>query len=371
MTTDTNPNQTMAMYQKIFGLISGTALISTLYIADKLGLLINLAESKCPGGLTAEELASQKGMSARYIRECLSALSADGILTYNPSTRKFLLPLAHEPLLVNENSPLFMGGWFGLAHVVTQKSDRIAECFYPGPDGKDRGIPFKNFGQEMVVAMERAHGPGYTEDMVNKVLSKVPGLLEKLSSSNAVVADIGCGSGNFLLALASRFPQTKFYGFDIDETSVRLANEKLRARVPLLKNLSFQVVKAEDIPSVTATCGFFDVLFTLDVVHDIPHPTEALSNFSKIIKDDGMYVMVEPKASSKLENNSTPRGSFLYSISLHHCMTQSLANGGIGAGAAWGKEEAERACLKSGFKTFTEVDFGPLSPQAYYVVSKL
>ena len=64
--------------------------------------------------------------------------------------------------------------------------------------------------------------------------------------------------------------------------------------------------------------------------------------------------MVDIAASSNLEENvDTPWASFLYAISLTHCMSVSLAQGGDGLGTVWGVQTAERMVREAGFASVT------------------
>jgi hypothetical protein len=66
--------------------------------------------------------------------------------------------------------------------------------------------------------------------------------------------------------------------------------------------------------------------------------------------------MMEPAASSRLEENLTPRSALLYGVSAMHCMTQSLARGGKGVGTAWGRQEIEQAGRNAGFASVTRLE---------------
>ncbi|KAJ3207180.1 hypothetical protein HDU67_007617 [Dinochytrium kinnereticum] len=350
-----------------------------MYIADRLDLFKILADAG-EKGMSLQELsngpfkAQQRVLSQRYLRECLSSLAAAGVLHYHaPSSAgegRFILPKAYIPVLADETSPLFSGGWFAMIRLLFNVADKVSDCFLkPDMNAPERGVAFSEFGKAFVTAMARAHGPGFVRVLVENQLSLVPGWLERMQRpEGTTVADIGCGSGNVLLYLAKRFPNCRFYGYDVDKDSIEEAQVKLAAD-PAIKNLSFAVKKAEELPMHVSGASGFDILLTVDVIHDIPHPKSALQQICRALKDDGIYIMLEPKASSNLENNISPRGAFLYGVSLHHCMTQSLANGGEGVGAAWGREEAERACIESGFTTFQDIDVGS-DQTAFYLVTK-
>ena len=70
------------------------------------------------------------------------------------------------------------------------------------------------------------------------------------------------------------------------------------------------------------------------------------------------------------DNLDHPLGPLLYTVSCLHCMTVSLAEGGAGLGAMWGRETALQMLADAGFPA-TEVHHLDHDLQnAYYVSSK-
>ena len=62
--------------------------------------------------------------------------------------------------------------------------------------------------------------------------------------------------------------------------------------------------------------------------------------------------MQDIDACSIVEKNvDHPLGTLLYSISTMHCMTVSLAMGGMGLGTMWGVELAQKMLAEAGFKS--------------------
>ncbi|MCA1843310.1 MAG: transcriptional regulator, partial [Actinobacteria bacterium] len=62
-------------------------------------------------------------------------------------------------------------------------------------------------------------------------------------------------------------------------------------------------------------------------------------------------------ASSRLEDNiDNPFAPYMYGISVLHCMTVSLAEGGAGLGTAWGEQTARRMLEDAGFTAIEVVD---------------
>ena len=82
------------------------------------------------------------------------------------------------------------------------------------------------------------------------------------------VADFGCGTGVLLLELARRFPNSRFYGSDISQQGIAIA-EQHRASSGLT-NVTFSRDDLLDLPAHLH--GKFHWALTYDVVHDLSQP---------------------------------------------------------------------------------------------------
>jgi hypothetical protein len=65
-----------------------------------------------------------------------------------------------------------------------------------------------------------------------------------------------------------------------------------------------------------------------------------------------------------------PLGAMLYSVSTMHCMTVSLAQGGMGLGTMWGVETAEKMLKEAGFKHIEIKRLKHDIQNCYYIVRK-
>jgi SAM-dependent methyltransferase len=109
-----------------------------------------------------------------------------------------------------------------------------------------------------------------------------------------------------------------------------------------------------------------DVVFAIDAVHDQADPAAMLRGIHDALAPGGRFVMVDMAASSDLADNvGNPLAAWIYTISTLHCMTVSLAQGGAGLGAAWGRELAVRMLGEAGFG---EVEVTPAPGQALNLI---
>ena len=134
-----------------------------------------------------------------------------------------------------------------------------------------------------------------------------------------------------------------------------------------LTNVSFEQHDAAKVGFKTR----FDLITTFDAVHDQAYPDVVLENIHKHLKDDGTYLMVDIDASSKLEDNMEhPLAPALYSMSVSHCMTVSLAQGGRGLGTMWGRQQATKMLKEAGFTSTFIKNIEKDIMNAYYISKK-
>ena len=84
-------------------------------------------------------------------------------------------------------------------------------------------------------------------------------------------------------------------------------------------------------------------------------------NAAEAIRAAGRSVIVlEARERVGGRNLDHPLGPYLYGVSVMHCMSVSLADGGPGLGTMWGRELATRMFHDAGFTTVEE---RPAPPQ--------
>ena len=335
------------------GMAAGATTIALLAVADRSGLLAYLGEH--PEG-TAEEVANGARLDARYVKEILSGLTASGVVEYDPQTQVFTLPAEHALFVSDETSPYFMGGWFDMLPSVMTQVEGVAGATVHGG-----GVGFEEFGRSMIRGIDRGNSPSYKTFLTRKWLPAVPGLADRLESGIRI-ADVGCGSGTAAILMAKAFPACQVFGYDVSGESIANA----RSRASGVHNVEFHGYTVEDIP----THPGFDLITTFDVIHDLVDPLAGLTRIREALAGGGRYLMMEPNASSNLEDNLDARGALLYGVSTMHCMTQSLASGGTGLGAAWGRQAAREMASDAGFGNFEPLEEISNRFSAFYLLQE-
>ena len=164
--------------------------------------------------------------------------------------------------------------------------------------------------------------------------------------------------------MAKTYPNSSFTDYDF-------SSEVIENATNVAKNLDLtnSTFKKQDA-SKFSKGGFFDVITAFDSIHDQAEPDKVLANIRKSLKSNGIFLMQDIRASSKLENNMNHSlAPYLYTVSCLHCMTVSLAQEGKGLGAMWGKELATQMLKESGFSS-AEVKELPHVPINYYYLAK-
>ena len=115
----------------------------------------------------------------------------------------------------------------------------------------------------------------------------------------------------------------------------------------------------------------FDFVTTFDAVHDSRDPEGFPATAHRLLRRGGAYLCVDIHAEADVEDNrDLPAPVFGYTISLFHCMSVSLAEGGPGLGSMWGREKALTLLDTVGFADVTVERVDGDRVNNYYVAWK-
>ncbi|MFP3913820.1 MAG: class I SAM-dependent methyltransferase [Actinomycetota bacterium] len=337
---------------RMTGFAAGFTSVGLLALADRTGLLRAMAGA---GPLHADDVADRAGVDRRYATEILSGLAVARVLEYDPSEEIFTLPDEHAAVVADDTSPYSLAGYLDMLPAIVAQLPALTEAVESGG-----GVPFPDYGPSAVLGVERANSPGTRVLLARRWLATMPDVVEKLEMG-ARVADVGCGTGTAALTMGEAYPATEVVGVDIDERSIERANQRLTESG--LDNVSFRVGDAADLT------GSFELVTAFDVVHDIAHPRETLRTIRAVLAVGGVLMMMEPNVSPDLADDlGRDQAALVYGMSTMFCLSQSLAQGGAGLGAAWGPRQAEELCREAGFQSFERLPIeNPFS--AFYRVS--
>jgi SAM-dependent methyltransferase len=313
-------------------------------IGDKLGLYKAL--SGAPS--TPAELAGRTGTAERYVREWLGNQAAGGYVNYDPKSGRYSMSEEQSLALAQEGSPAFIPGAFEIIAACFAARDRIQGNFKSG-DGMEWG----EHHPCLFEGTERFFRPGYAANLVSSWLPALEGVVPKLEKG-ALVADVGCGLGASTILMAQAFPKSKFIGFDYHEGSIAKAREKARA-AGVEGRVKFEVARSTDYPGKG-----YDLVAHFDCLHDMADPLGAARHVRETLAPGGAWMIVEPFAGDKVEQNLNPVGRVFYGASTMLCVPTSLAGKGPALGAQAGEARLREVVLAAGFRAFrraTETPF--------------
>lgn len=287
---------------------------------------------------TSEEIAAAAALAERYVREWLAALTVAGILRYDPARGTYELPPEHAASLTRDAALGNVAAFAQYLALMGQVQDRILACFETG-----EGLAYGDYPHfHDVMADDSAQT--VVAQLFTTVLPLAPGITGRLEAGIDVL-DAGCGRGLALMAMARRYPRSRFTGYDLGPDAIACAARAAAGEG--LANVRFEVRDLTGFDEV----GRYDLLTSFDAVHDQKDPQDLLRRLHQALRPGGTYLMQDIGGSARLENNHDfPMAALLYAISCMHCTPVSLGQGGAGLGTMWGWETARAMLAEAGFE---------------------
>jgi SAM-dependent methyltransferase len=304
---------------------------------------------------TSQGIAAATGLSERYVREWLGAMVTGGVVEYDPDTSTYRLPPEHAAILTRAARPNNLAASMQWVAVLGAVETQVAEAFRHG-----RGVPYSAYTRFHEVMAEESDQTTVA-GLEAHILPLVPGLPGRLAAGIDVL-DVGCGSGRALMAMAELYPASRFVGYDLSEEGIGAAlAEGCRRGLP---NVRFEVRDAAKM----GDRGAFDLVTAFDAIHDQADPAGVLRAIRRAVRSGAVFLMQDIRTCGQAHGSADqPLTPFIYAISCMHCMSVSLAAGGPGLGAAWGRELALRMLADAGFGD-VRVETLPHDPLNYYYV---
>jgi SAM-dependent methyltransferase len=319
---------------------------ANVVVGDRLGLYAALFETQ---PATPEEVAAEADCEPRYVREWLCGQAAGGYVGYDPQTERFALTPEQAACLVDPASPTYLPGAFQLAVALYADVDKIVHAFRTG-----EGVGWHQHHHDLFEGTERFFRPGYAANLVDAWIPALDGVEARLLEGGRV-ADVGCGHGASTIILAQAFPRAEVVGFDYHEASIEAAR-RAADEAGVGDRVRFEVASAAEFPGEG-----YDLVCMFDCLHDMGDPAGASAHVLRSLADDGTWLIVEPNAGDRIEDNLNPVGRIFYSASTLICTPASRAQEvGLALGAQAGEARLREVVTSGGFTRFrraTETPF--------------
>lgn len=317
----------------------GASLNTALVVmGDKLDYYRTMAEH---GPLTAAELSRLTGTGDKYTREWLNAQAAGDYVTYEPGTATYSLPPEHAVALTDAASPAYLPGLFQIAFGTVRDAHHVFDLARDGD-----GLAWGAHNTDVHVGCERFFRPSYAAHLVADWLPALTDVVPRLERG-ARVADIGCGHGASTILMAQAFPASSFVGSDGHEPSIETARS--RAREAGVEDRAMFTVE----PATSFAGSGYDLVTTFDALHDMGDPLGAAHHVYQALTPDGSWMIVEPAAGDRVEDNLNPVGRTYYGFSTLLCTPSSLSQDvGLAIGTQAGPARVRDIVTAAGFSGF-------------------
>lgn len=338
---------------RLVGILNDGSTAVLASIGHQTGLFDTLAQLP---PATSEQIADAAGLDERYVREWLGGMVTATFIDYEPAARTYHLRREYVPS-VSGRGPENIARTLTYITLMGEAAGRIVEKFRTGG-----GLDYGDY-PDFISVQAADSGAVHDASLLNSILP-LTGRTDALRAG-IDVADIGCGAGHAVNLMAQAFPNSRFVGYDI--VAEALAVGRAEAERLGLPNVRFDQRDAAALDLSES----FDLITVFDAVHDQAHPAAVLRNIRQALRPGGTFLMVDMKASSRLEENiDLPWAAFLYAISTTHCMSVSIGQGGDALGTVWGVQLAESMVRQAGFDDVQLLDLAEDPFNAYFVARK-
>jgi 2-polyprenyl-3-methyl-5-hydroxy-6-metoxy-1,4-benzoquinol methylase len=330
------------------GHMTGAAVCFSMWLGDELGLYRALADD---GPRTADEVAQAAGCNPRLVREWLDGQAAAGLIDYDGQADRYALSPEAGMALAEDSSPVFTARAMNAIGAIYKDMEKVRAAFRG-----DGALAWGDHHPCLFKGTEWFFRTGYRAYLPSEWIPALDGVEDKLKAG-ARVADIGCGHGASVVAMAEAYPAARFSGFDFHEPSIETARERAQA-VGLADRTSFEVAGAKEYP------GTYDLICFFDCLHDMGDPVGVAAYALEHLEVDGTVLLVEPFALDARGENltSNPMAALLYTASSAVCTPNSLSQEvGLGLGAQAGEARLRAVFEEAGFSHFRRAAETPLN----------
>ena len=349
MTISADPvEQTETLVERLFGAAIDTLELASVHIGGRLGFYRALADG---GDATPSELAARTGTAERYVREWLEQQAVAGFLTTeHPDAerceRRYVLPAAHRPVLVDEEDLNYLTPLASLALGVCGPMATLLQAYRSGA-----GVPYEAYDvHEAIGALNR---PQFVHQLAGWFASVAEVDARLRAEPPARVADLACGTALSSIAIARAYPQVSVDAIDVDADSIASARQNVAA-ADLTERVRPIVHDASD-PELP---GRYDLVTLFEALHDMNHPVEALRAARASLTEGGSVVIADERVAERFTAPGDELERFNYGWSVLHCLAVGLLDSdSAGTGTVMRPDTLRRYAHEAGF---TRVDVLPI-----------
>jgi SAM-dependent methyltransferase len=335
-----------AFMGKMIGHMTGAAICYSIWLGDELGLYRELTDS---GPRTSDTVAEKTGCHPRLVREWLDGQAAGGLVAYDANSDTYELTREGAMALSDDTSPVFLARAMSTLGSMFMDMQKTATAF--------RGDGALSWGDHhpcLFSGTEWFFRTGYRAYLTTSWIPALEGVEAKLKAG-ALVADVGCGHGASIVAMATAYPNSTFSGFDFHAPSIETCRKRAH-EAGVSGRAQFQVATS------TSYSGQFDLICFFDCLHDMGDPVGAARHAREHLVPGGTVLLVEPFAVDSRPKNiaENPMAALFYVASSCVCTPNSLSQEvGLALGAQAGEAKLREVFMEAGFSHFRRAAQSP------------
>ena len=324
--------------------------VPTTRIGLRLGLFDALHRQ---GPATAAELAARTsgGLAERYVREWALAQAANGYITLMRATNRFSLSPEQAMVFAVQDSPVYLAGAFDLAAAMIEGEAKVEEAFRDGSGvrwGDSAGCLFCSVGAFFRPRLCQLH-----RAKLDTRARRRRGQAEKGHQESPISV---AASASPRCSWLKPTRTAHFVGFDFHEPSIEEARRHAKTHSPW-DHVRFEARRPRSIREHD-----FDLITMYDCLHDMGDPRGCAAHMRSLLQADGTWMIVEPIADDRPEENLNPVGRLYYNASTMICVPTSLDQEvGEGLGAQAGEAKITEVVAGSGFTRVRRATEGPFN----------
>jgi len=305
------------------------------------------------GRANPRALAAAANIHPRYAREWLEQQAVAGMLecvriAEDPYASTYALPVAHVPVLLDEDSPYFLAPMARFMAGIAGTLPALESAFRTG-----EGVPYGAYGADTREAIAGLNRPMYRGELAKDWLTALPDVHARLTAGAGRVLDLGCGEGWSSIALAEAFPAIRVDGVDLDEPSlVQARRQAMRAGVA--DRVTFTTADAASAGGAGgAGTGPYDLICVFEALHDMADPVATLRTARTLLAVGGAVLIADEKVAESFVAPGDDVERLNYAYSVLHCLPATRAEGATEeAGTVLRPGTVRRYAERAGFERF-------------------
>ncbi len=278
-----------------------------VYLGLELGLIERIRASG-EGGIGPEDLADAAGCAREPVWVWTIAADAHDVVLYDG--RRISIDPDLARILLDEQRPEYLGGQFIHTVVASLDHDRLVDVFRTGAPVTARPDRFR-------ASIERLTRQDVAV-FFQEALAVLPDLVGSLTAGIRV-ADVHCGGGRWLVAMARRFPASRFVGVESEPDSAERARRNVDAegvgdRVEIVET---------DLSRADEGLGRFDLIYLQYALHR-PEAVASLAAGWRMLEPGGQLVIQDWCAPEDPDDYRTEHGRLIAGAQLDEVFQGSL-----------------------------------------------